>query len=231
MNAEYDLKMKNVNKRRGWRQFMWRRKEVVRTTWRFRAVLGFGLAVITILAHSKVLTALGRSLVYSGPVAASDAIVLENYDPNYLVFEKARQLMERGLAPRVIIPCDTFGGPDPLNDVAEGFIEVMIRVSRLQGTEVVPVTAEEPYTLNTARAMSKYLEDQDIRSVIVVSPPFRSRRSYLVYESVLEPLGIELYCVPARGSRTPEDWWKSTHGIQDVALEFGKLWYYRLIVL
>ena len=53
----------------------------------------------------------------------------------------------------------------------------------------------------------------------------------LVYQSVLEPLGMDLSCVPARGTHAPDDWWTSTHGIQDVVLELGKLWYYRLVVL
>ena len=204
---------------------------MVRTTWLFRVIVVAILLAVLAAAHVPVLTALGRSLVHQGPVAPSDAIVLENYDPDYLVFERARDLRREGLAPRIIVPCGTFGGPTNLNDVAEGFIEVMTRVSRMGEIELLPASPEEPYTLNTVRIVADYLIEQQISSVIVVSPLFRSRRSHLVYRSVLEPLGIEVRCVPAHGVTQPDNWWKTTHGIQNVLLEFGKLWYYRLVVL
>lgn len=192
---------------------------------------GLGLLVLLLAIHRPVLTAVGNSLIHQGPVTASDALVLEHYDADYLVFEQARNLQRDGLATRVIIPCQTFGGPTNLNVVSLGIIEVMTRVSRLADPEVIPLTSSEPYTLTTARAMAQHLAAQKITSVIVVSPLFRSRRSMLVYETVLAPLGIEVSCSPSPSSVGPDTWWKSTHGIQNVGLEFGKLWYYRLIVL
>ena len=214
-----------------WRRLFWRRREVVRPTWFLRWLVLLVVAIVLMALHRPVLTALGRSLVHQGPATASDAIVLENYDPDYLVFEMARDLRRDGLAPRVIVPCGTFGGPTNLNDVAEGFIEVMVRVSRMGEIELLPIDADEPYTLNTATAVAEYLAEQNISSVIVVSPLFRSRRSHLVYQTVLAPRDITLTCVPSRSIVQPDTWWKSTHGIQNVLLEFGKLWYYRLIVL
>lgn len=222
--------MKKQPERR-WHQFIWRRKEVLRTTWVFRLVAGLVLVLAIVATHQRVLTGLGESLVHRGPVESCQAIVLEHYGSDYLVFEMARDLQRDGLAPRVIVPCQTFGGPTNLNAVSEGIIDVMTRVSRMRNPELVPLDAAEPYTLNTAQAMAEYMVEQGIQSVIVVSPLFRSRRSHLVYASVLEPLGIELFCVPSKSNDQPDDWWQSTHGIQDVGLEFGKLWYYRLFVL
>jgi hypothetical protein len=226
-----EQQMNNMRSPRDWRRLFWRRREVVRTTWLFRGLAVLVFALVLVAVHRPVLTALARSLVHQGPVAPSDAIVLENYDPDYLVFEMARNLRRDGLAPRVIVPCGTFGGPTNLNDVAQGFVEVMVRVSRMGEIELLPVEPDEPITLHTATAVAEYLAAQGITSVIVVSPLFRSRRSHLVYQSVLEPMDISLTCVPARSIHQPESWWLSTHGIQNVLLEFGKLWYYRLIVL
>ena len=214
-----------------WRRLFWRRKEVVRTTWLFRALAVLVFALVLAAVHRPVLTALGRSLVHQGPVTAGDAIVLENYDPDYLVFEMARNLRRDGLAPRVILPCGTFGGPTNLSEVAQGFVEVMARISRMGDIELIPIDAGEPYTLNTATAVAEYLAEHQITSVIVVSPLFRSRRSYAVYQSILEPLDISLTCVPSRSTVQPNTWWQSTHGIQNVMLEFGNLWYYQLFLL
>ena len=67
--------------------------------------------------------------------------------------------------------------------------------------------------------------------VIVVTPAFRSRRSVLVYRTVLRPAGIEVHCVPVVGTYRPDNWTSSWHGIQDVTEQFIKLQYYRFYVL
>jgi hypothetical protein len=67
--------------------------------------------------------------------------------------------------------------------------------------------------------------------VIVVTPMFRSMRSDLVYQAVLVPAGIRVYCVPAAGLETPKNWTKSWHDIQEVTEQFLKLLFYRFYVL
>jgi hypothetical protein len=82
-----------------------------------------------------------------------------------------------------------------------------------------------------ALQVAKFLEDNGIRSVLVVSPGFRSTRSHLVYNHVLGPRGIRVQCVAARAPFSVDDWWHTWHGVQDVWLEFSKLLYYRFWVL
>ena len=65
----------------------------------------------------------------------------------------------------------------------------------------------------------------------MVTPGFRSQRSSLVYQAVLAPAGIAVYCVPVFGQKTPANWTETWHGIQEVAEQFLKLQYYRFYVL
>jgi hypothetical protein len=95
----------------------------------------------------------------------------------------------------------------------------------------VPVREVEPISLNAAMDIRDFVEREGIKSVVVVSPLFRSRRSLLVYDATLGAAGIAVGCEPVRDHRDPHDWSDSMHGIQNVAEQWLKLQYYRLYVL
>jgi len=156
---------------------------------------------------------------------------VENYDPEYLVFEATAKLMRAGKVSMVFVPVRFNREESGPNRVSEGIAEVMTRVSRIGEYQLISINEIEPIRLNTVRQVRDFLVDKDIHSILVVSPGFSSRRSFLVYQSVFESTGIEVTCLPIFGERNPENWSESWHGIQEVLLEFGKLWYYRLWVL
>jgi hypothetical protein len=97
--------------------------------------------------------------------------------------------------------------------------------------ETVPFTEVEPISLNVALNVRQFLTDHRIRSIAVVVPAFRSERSMLIYRAVLGPAGVATHCQPTIGTRTPDNWSETWHGVQDVALQFLKLQYYRWYVL
>ena len=85
--------------------------------------------------------------------------------------------------------------------------------------------------VRSAKACRSTGRAQRIRSVIVVTPLFRSRRSALVYSATLGPAGVTVWCEPVQGSVGVNAWTRSWHGIQDVVQQWLKLHYYRLYVL
>ena len=201
----------------------------VRVRW-----LAFGfilLAAISVFATPYLLKAAGRSLVHQGSIEVADAILIENFDPNYLLFERTRQLLQEGWAKTVLVPTQASSAGETPNAVSEGFVQVMVRVSRIAAPEIVPVREIEPITLNTALQVRGYLQKENIHSIIVVVAAFRSRRSYLVWNAVLNQASIRVFCVPVFGPRTTDNWYHTWHGWQEVALEATKLAYYRLSVL
>ncbi|MGE3843428.1 MAG: hypothetical protein AB7I50_17795 [Vicinamibacterales bacterium] len=175
--------------------------------------------------------ALARTLVCTEDTSPSGALLLENFDPDYLVFERARGLRKDGVATRVLVPTRVDKGTRTPNAVAVGFVEVLTRISRLEGVEIVPVEEAEPISLNVGRQIRDFLTGAGIRSVTVVSPQFRSRRSQLVYEETLGKAGISVHCVPASSGHSVENWTETWHGIQNVAEQWLKLQYYRWWVL
>jgi len=214
-----------------WKCHLIRRKEVWATTWRCRIGIAALLAAVLIPTRAFWLTRLGRSLIHDDTPSVSDVVVVENYDQEYLLFEAASRLLRTGVSGRLIVPTSIFRDSTIPGAVYQGFSEVMLRVARIEHAEILPVSHQEPVTLTVARQVADKLQHQGVRSVIVVSSGFRSRRTFEVYRKVLAPLDIRLTCMAARCSRTPENWWHSNHGVQQVFLEIVKLYYYRLFVL
>jgi hypothetical protein len=174
---------------------------------------------------------IGQSLVCTEEISPSDVILVENFDPHYLVFERAAALRKAGLAARVLVPTQASHDPERVNPVSRGMTELMARVARLQDPEILPIRIFEPVSLNAAYQIRDFLTKEHLRSVIVVTDGFRSKRSSLVYHAVLDPAGIKVGCVPVFGQKTPKNWTQTWHGIQDVTAQFLKLQYYRFYVL
>ena len=213
-----------------WRHHLVYREERLRTTWKLRAAGALVFATAVWLAQPWWTSALGNSLICSGETAPSDAILIENFDIDYLLFERARELRRRGLAPRVLVPVPVDANGS-LNRVPAALTRMMGELARLESFEVVPVREVEPISMNAARDILDYLKVKGIRSVMVVTPLFRSKRSELVYDSVFGPAGIAVRCQPVEGTRDARSWTESWHGIQNVVEQWGKLQYYKFYVM
>jgi hypothetical protein len=161
----------------------------------------------------------------------SDAILVDNFDPDYLLFERARELRRAGTASRVLVPVTVDPATGAPNAVAVAITNALAGLSRVGSIEQVPIRQTEPITLNAARDIHQYLSRRHIHSVVVVTPLFRSRRSALIYGATLGRAGIRVSCVPGAGPHEVGTWTRTWHGIQNVAEQWLKLLYYRLYVL
>ena len=163
-----------------WSRHFFYRSEHVRTTWKFRLGSAALLILLVWVTSGWWRAAIAHSLICDRNVAPSDAILIENFDPEYLLFERARQLRNAGLSPRVLVPVAATAGTGEPNEVARAIAEMMATMSRVGSVEIVPVREAEPISLNAARDILRFSQRENIRSVIIVSPLFRSRRSALV---------------------------------------------------
>ena len=148
-----------------------------------------------------------------------------------LVFERAAALYKAGLAARVLVPTNASHDPAIAHLMSQSILELMIREAQLQHAEILPIRILEPISLNAAYQIRDFLTKAHLRSVIVVTDGFRSKRSSLVYHAVLDPAGIKVGCMPVFGERTPKNWTVTWHGVEDVTEQFLKLQYYRFYVL
>lgn len=213
-----------------WHRHLFYRKESWKTTWKLK--LSVVALVVLGVAASRVFLAerFAQGLVCVEHTPPSDALLLENFDPVYLVFERAQALRESGIASRVFVPA-IIEDADISNSVGKGFVDVMSRIARLPETQIIRIYQEEPISLNAAKQIRDFLLKERVKSIVVVAPAFRSRRSELIYGTVLRPAGISVGCAPVFGTTAVENWPETWHGIQDVAEQFAKLQYYRFFVL
>lgn len=214
------------------RQYFFYRRESLKTTWTFR-FLAVGTLLLVILAtRSWWIPATARSLICTDEApGVSDAILVENYDTEYLLFERAALLRKQGLASRVLVAVPAgWDSPEP-DLVSVEIVKLMARVAQLPPPEIITVRPTEPVRLSTTSQVRDYLQGHTIRSVIVVASGFRSRRSSALNHRFFDAAGIRSTCVPVFGGSTVENWSGTWHGIQAIGLEFLKLNYYRFYVL
>jgi hypothetical protein len=214
-----------------WTGYLITRKEVVKTTWIFKAASITALALLVYLLKPVWAHALAESLVcgQSGRVERVDAILIDD-ESNYLLFERARLFQESGLSSTVIAPVRVFADGS-VSTVSAAMVDVLARLARVKHVTTVPVSNVEPISMNAALRIKRFVEENGVRSVMVVSPAFRSERSMMIYRAVLEPVGVLAHCAPVFGERSADNWTGTWHGMQDVALQFAKLQYYRWYVL
>ena len=214
-----------------WTRHFVYRTERTRTTWKFR----FGLMALVVMAvwltSGWWSVAVARRLVCESNAAPSDAILVDNFDSDYLVFERAAVLRQVRLAQRVLVPVVADRRTSEFDDVAVATAQVMARIAHLGTVDFVPIRVVEPISLNASRDVLRFMQRERIRSVIVVAPLFRSRRSELVYATTFGRAGVTVTCEPAGGTHRVDTWTQTWHGIENVLAQAIKLLYYRLYVL
>lgn len=215
-----------------WKCHLVYRGSSYKTTWKLRLlVLGLLLA-LSLATRGWWVPALGKSLVCDSQFERPDLIIIDNLDSDYLLFEKAADLQEHGVCDRVLVPVQASGrNHEKPNLVSREIVAVMVRVAGIKTAEIIPVKQEEPITLNAARQVGKYLKETNVKTVLILTSGFKSQRIHLIFKKVLSEVGIDTYCLPVWGSRRPDNWAASWHGIQEVFLQHGKLAYYRLWVM
>ena len=193
-----------------------------------RAVV-IALAVLGIvLARAWWLAALGRSLTCEAGSAVGEAVLLDNFDNEYGLYKWGAEFQRAGK--RVLVPITVTADRDEEvagREVAAAFA----RVAGLSRWDMITVREQEPVSLNTASCVRDVLLRERITSVTLVSHGFRSRRSDLVYRTVLSERGIAMSCLPVFADRDRSSWTATWHGIEDVSLQFLKLQYYRFWVM
>jgi hypothetical protein len=218
---------------RRWTRFFFYRKEVLKTTWTLRLLVLASVLLLPWITRGLWAGAVAKGLLCEeqGSGAGVDAIVVENFDVNYLVFERASELKRKGLTARVLVPVQAAPDTGEPDLVFGQIAELMGRTARIGELTMIPVREAEPISLNTAYRVRDFLRKEGIRSVALVAPAFRSRRSAMIYGTVLAPAGISMRCFPVFGEQTPESWLDTWHGVEQILEQYVKLEYYRLFIL
>jgi uncharacterized SAM-binding protein YcdF (DUF218 family) len=190
----------------------------------FRRVRGCGclllllfVAVIAVyLSRVPLLTALGSYLVLDQPAVKADAVVVLGGDEFGMRTIKAAQLVEDGYAPYVLL-----SGP-PILLARES--ELMLAFAVKQGYPA-SIFQQYPHEANSTReeaaALAPELRRRGVRSILLVTSNYHSRRATHLFHEIAPWLVVETVDAPD-AYFTPSTWWKTRRGRKTFALEWLK---------
>ena len=166
------------------------------------------------LAHAAVLVVLSGSAVYKERT------------------RWAAQLFHEGRAPRIVLTRDM----QPGGWSKERQRTMLFYEREIEELERAGVPPERPWIYGLLIAPSgvvvrDYAAGRAVRSLLVVTSPYHSRRASWTLGRVLRDSQIEVgVAAPPPGGQSPSSltWWLRPQGWRAVALEYPKLIYYRV---
>jgi uncharacterized SAM-binding protein YcdF (DUF218 family) len=177
--------------------------------WKGSGILKWVLFVVIIgyavMSYYQVpiLTALGNYLVFDHPLKKADLIVCTPGPPLEQILTAA-DLYRRGLAPRIFIPreipppgLDTLreqGGRYP--EASDLFMETLERLNVPKSACVLSDRVVDGIW-EEAEELLEWVQGEEIRSMILVAPPYRARRTYRVFRYVLDGKEMEFMVSPS----------------------------------
>jgi uncharacterized SAM-binding protein YcdF (DUF218 family) len=177
-----------------------------------------------------------RALIVSADLPKADAIVVLSGSSTYIErTHKAAELYNQGRAPLVVLTDDnTRGGWSSAQQRNPYFVERAHDELVKQGVPpaqitVVPGLAEG--THEEALLVRDYVVAHGLRSILIVTSAYHSRRALRSLRQALGGAGTTLGIAPApTGWQTPAPafWWLHYEGWRSVAGEYVKLIYYWL---
>ncbi|HEB75851.1 MAG TPA: YdcF family protein [Nitrospirae bacterium] len=170
------------------------------------------LAAAAYMFRAPVLTGMGEFLVVTTPLQKADIIVALGGSKERR--QDAVELLREGVAPRVMF---TGNDVDKKDYQCEGITE--------EATILPPGPSYSTY--DDANVVLKAAEENNFRSVIIVTSPYHLRRSGFIFHEVFKGRRVNLMFHASRIKAFQMDkWWKSYIGRKLVLKEYMGLVYY-----
>ena len=194
----------------------------------------FVIVAVVLCASWVTATLAARWLIVREPLASADALVVMAGAPVYSErLQHAVALFRAGYGTRILLTNDGMQGywsrelqrnPASVERAAAALERGGVPRDKI---EVLPRVVRG--TIDEALALKAYVTAHGIRSLLVVTSPYHSRRAVWTLRHVLRGEGIVVGIEPTPMSATtprPASWWVRRSGWRSVAGEFVKLPYY-----
>ena len=199
-------------------------KELRGTRWWSGAVIAVPLSfavVVIVVSRALWLPLVGRFLVVSDPLQLADAIV-----PLAGGFDRiphGAKLLAEGYADWFVVT----NTPLRMPGIRSSYGELAQQEAIWQGVpedRIIGIPGEVETTYEEALAMRQLLEAHELRSLIVVTDPYHTRRSRMVFRAVFRGSGVTLIVRPVDESwYQTSEWWHMRDGLLATWTEYLKL--------
>jgi len=175
-----------------------------------------------------------RLLIVGSPIANADAIVVLSGSSTFIErTHLAAQLYSAGASRRILLTNDNQQGSWLSSEQRNPFYHERARweLERLGIPSANIETIMEPVsgTHDEALVVRRYAQTNNIKSVLVVTSAYHSRRALRTFRQVFANSGtsVALLAVqPGWQTPAPSKWWFSWRGWSTVPVEYVKLIYY-----
>lgn len=172
-----------------------------------------------------------RLLVVCAPLENADAILVLSgssrlAERNHL----AAELFRQGRAPRVILTNDYqqlgWDSKEQRNPFSYEFARMILQADGVPSEQIEVLTQLVKGTYGELELARKYARQQRLRSLLIVTSAYHSRRALWTAGNLFKGTGVVIGLEHASPAPSPWIWWLHTGGWQLVPGEYLKMLYY-----
>jgi len=184
------------------------------------------LLVIFVLAGEFILTAIGGILIIADPLRETDAIAVLSGGGDMSRVEEGAQLYMEKWGKWLIFTEITPREGDKVTETTTLFKQIAIGEGVPNAS--ILVTSQAAFsTQEEAIEIRNLAQKRDFKSLIIVTDPFHTFRTRLIFRSVFKDSGIDLYVRPVRNHwYRSTTWWATSQGRQSTLSEYVKIFAY-----
>ena len=194
----------------------------------------FSVFLIIILIFSFRVTILmqaGQFMAPGGNYIADVAILEGTEFINRDIVMNGMNLLSSGKVKRLIVVLHRIAPshrPFALNEDYPNLVKKEMEALGLRERDfrIIVTHIHHPITLTEARGAAEAISKENVKSAILLSPGFHTRRSYLVYQHACNPFQIKIFPFACINSYQLDHWWSQENGLRDFTEELVKLAYY-----
>ena len=204
-----------------------------KSKWIWGGICLFTFITITVIFifRETILLKVGNFMAPAGDYQADIAILEGAEFIRTGAIMSGMDLLSSGKVKRIVIVIQNIAPahrPYGINGNYPDIVKQELKKLGLKETDfkVIVVPIRHPVTLKEAEVVLKALSKENIKSAILLSPGFHTRRSYLAYQYVGIPLQIKIFPSASFTEYQLNNWWVQEPGVRDFTVELFKFGYY-----
>ncbi len=202
---------------------------------KYLVLISIAALIVSFLCHKLILKGIGNYLIFAQSPQRVDIIVTLAGDdvPRGLA---AVEMYRAGYAGRI------FRAREKLPDGYEKLIALggkyaeprdnfreMLRSLDIGVPAFFTDDREVESTYEEAKAVRDFLRKNNLKSIMIITSKYHSKRTYLTYKSLLKDDGVKIISCPTKYDEfDPERWWKVRSQAIKVLYEYERLPFYLL---
>ena len=188
-----------------------------------KLLIFIGICLALGIFYSKpILQSISGALVHEDSLTKTEAIVVLVGSRTGNRVKEATRLYHEGFADKLVFSGFVVYPETHSSTLMKTYAQ---KLGVPENSIITKNTDEEVSTRGESIANLKLLEENQIKSFILVTSSFHSRRARLIYEKSISLLGYDMnfWVAPAKDSRVPIDsWWKLRTGLKSILYEYIK---------